>query len=207
MVIFYTLDLHPATLYQYIMFKDRRELLPTISPRYFPFPADPETIIIDGIPAYKYVDETDIQKLIMDFRSQINLNWYEAIFLNREGGIPFGVDVANGHPVGFIKYKEDGEISIPIPGRLKYARILVLDDIYDTGITGSLIKLDAPNARLVYLTRKRDVPNLRSLEDTVWLSEIDKIWALGKGMNGEQPGDGLPVDWGRTFPGIAAKIL
>lgn len=70
-----------------------------------------------------------------------------------------------------------------------------------------MIQNDAPNSTLLYLTKKREITQSSSLHNCYWATEVDNMWLLGGGMNGDEKGDGLPQNWGRSYSGIAAKIL
>jgi hypoxanthine-guanine phosphoribosyltransferase len=187
---------------------DRVESPLQIKGKYFPFPETPKEILIQGIAAHEYVGRVELGKIIDEFSRQVNLNWYDVLCVNLRGGVYFANELFKrqtyGGKVVTVEYHEDGTVVTPVPEGL-VGHIAVIDDVLDKYITGSMIQRDAPSAQLLYLTKKPATPS-NNISKCVWACEVDNVWLLGAGMNGEMPGDGLPTDWGREFSGIAAKI-
>lgn len=191
-----------------------RDCLPRTIPLYFKFPENLNVIEIEGYKAYEYIKPPEVDNLIKEYSDTHDLNKYNYLCINLVGGLPFAEDLIRlqgykGEVIN-IEYHENGQIVTPIPKHLRdNERLCVIDDVLDQYITGRMIQNHAPKAQLIYLTKKIGVLDDEStIKNCSWLSEVDKkCWLLGKGMNGENNGDGYPKDWGRNYRGIAVKRL
>lgn len=183
---------------------------PEFRPPYYHFPELPTTISVDGLDAWEYITDRELDKIIDNFSNRVVLKQFDVLCINLNGGNFFAQKLIEKQgykgAIDYIEYHQDHQIVTPINKNLLNLKIGVIDDILDTFVTGKMIQRDAPNAQLLYLTKKRGVTPPNTLYNCVWASEIDKVWVLGAGMDGSIPGDGYPKNWGRTYNGIAVKI-
>lgn len=189
-----------------------KELFGEYKPQFVEFPATPRLIFINGatMPVYEYISpEVFIPRLKM-LTSMINFRYFDAIAYNLKGG-EFPAKLIRNfsgralHAIP-IEYHPSGKIATPIPKYLSDKRVLVIEDIFDTGISKDLMKFDCPNVHLVVMSQKIEVEDQSDHSNVTPLFLTVNKWQAGAGMNIEFENDPyfLP-DTLRTFPGIVIR--
>lgn len=177
---------------------------------FIEFPERPEIMSLEGYDVYKYIEPSEMANLVKRFSEKINLNWFDAIAVNQIGGEYFAQELARlqsySKPIFDIEYHRDHRIVKAVPQELRGLKIGVIDDIRDSGGTGQDILEDAPLASFLFLTEKVDVPNQINFPRSASVVKINNVWVGGCKMNLDAPGDGLPENFGRDYPGIIVKI-
>ena len=187
-------------------------LLKFVRTPHIEIPVNHRYVTIDGYSAYAYVSPEEVDRHVQNFSERMDLNWYDQIFINMNGGIVFAADLIKLQKytgkVRLIEYHPDGRVPKPIPAEFRDQKIAVIDDILDTGATAKLIREHFPDAAMLCLVRKKskDQTNKDEVQNSACAFEVDNKWLLGRGMNGDTKGDGLPENWGRGYRGIAYKI-
>lgn len=177
---------------------------------YIRFPKEPKTVNLNGIGVYEYVSPMDLAQYIKNFAASIDITQFDQLFYNLKGGEWFKDRLAEAYglkPADFTpcEYHPDGRVPLPIPVESRSKTIAVIDDVRDTVRTTNLIREHSPIASLLYVAKKR-TGVLRPDGLSSHVVEVDDVWLGGAGMNLETPGDGMPADFTRDFPGIVAKI-
>ena len=195
--------------------RNRIETLPKIIPPAFEFPKNPTIFRYKGYDVYKYIDENRMTSFIENISSQINFSWFDAILVNQTGGDYFfkrllDLQKRKGNvtnKIVNIEYHRDHSIKIPVPAELKGKRTFCIDDVLDSGGTSKDIYHDSPYTTFLYLTEKFGI-NYRWTPPRYYSAvRVSNVWIGGCGMNLDSEGDGLPLDFGRDYEGIMAKIL
>lgn len=176
------------------------------------FPAKPNLIFLEKsqFPVYEYIPPEVFIPQLKIFTSMINFDEFDAIAYNLEGGkFPyqlmqtFSPRPFNAFP---IKYHQSGKIEIPIPKYLYYKRLLVIEDIFDTGVSCNLMKTHCPGLHLAVMSQKIEVPNQAEPNNVTPVFLTVNKWQTGVGMNIDFKGDVyFPPNSFRTYCGIAIR--
>lgn len=183
---------------------------------YYPFPNNPKLIKFDGGFAYEYLSEKQINRVIRDLAAKIDFKQFDAVIVNREGGLPIYEDIAainqyNGVPTLVEYHRPDNgigsNITVPVPNELLGKKCLLFDDIADRKTTfKSMLENLSKESLCVSLTTKRGVPNQEHINNIFIGVELDNVWLAGKGMNIDYTGDPFySKDAFRYYPGIVAR--
>jgi len=176
---------------------------------YIEYPQHPTEIEIEGFRANAYISPEEVNKYTIEFSKHVSFEWFDFVLVNMNGGRSFAEDLARlqhySKKIYKIEYHPNGDMPIRIPSAYQDAKIAVIDDVLDTGLTSELIRKDAPFAAMLYLVRKR-TPGQIVVHNSACAIEVDDKWLFGRGMNGNIKDDGYPENWGRTYRGIGVKI-
>lgn len=186
------------------------ELSRNENPLYVPY-IEAQLIEVDGYQVYPYISPKDMGLLIEDLARKIILNDFEHVLYNNDGGkfLFEALSELQGYddkPIE-IEYHptyDDNLIRVDkaVPSELKEEKLLVIEDVYDRGITLAQIKADAPNSTIVVAVKKINVPNQIIIPGVYVGVEVDNHWLGGVGMNF---GPGYPEDFPRNYPGVVIK--
>jgi len=200
---------------RHIKFMSLRSILTGISEYHTPhieFPNPPKIILVEGIEAYEYISPEDLNKLVTEYSRHENLRKFKKVFYNLNGGKGFAEKLAaeQGYPFENMipcEYHPDGRCPIRIQEEYKDENIAVVEDVQDTRRTTSLIRLDAPKAKMKFLTRKL-IPGQIIIPNSDCVVEVENRWIFGGwSMNGDVDGDGYPENWGCSYGGIGVKKI
>ncbi|HKB88225.1 MAG TPA: hypothetical protein VKC53_01110 [Patescibacteria group bacterium] len=179
--------------------------------RYLRFPEEPKKINIGGFEFYDYISPQAMNAIIQNFSDHINLRMFDEVLVNQSGGDHFAKNLAYlqkyDRKIIDINYARGGKIKTPVPDHLRDKKIAIIEDILDGGGTAQRMVEDAPNATILFMTQKINVPNQMPIDHKLVALLIDNVWVGGFGMNIDDEGDSLPKDFLRDYPGLAAKII
>lgn len=166
---------------------------------------------LQGYEVLPYVSPEEMGVYLEQLSSRIRLSDYDSIIVNASGGL-FLFDVLcylqDYYPVPYIVeyHRPDGgyacRVDVPIPDEAKVGRILVVEDIWDSGGVLKRIKEDVPAAEIAVVVKKVGVANQINVDDVYVALNIVDAWVGGCGLNfgGEYP-DNFP----RSYPGLVIK--
>src|SRR5258706_5446229 len=146
-----------------------------------PIPINPHGIELSGRKAFEYISlkamETELE--IVSKELSIGNRGYKDIVVNTKGGFPFSHHLhrlnAQEMPANptFVEYHSSSVIN-PIPETIgQDEKILIIDDICDTGMTLFKMLYDHPNADILVVILKSGVPN----QIPVW-KKVENFWAV-----------------------------
>jgi uncharacterized protein len=180
---------------------------------YVPFPTTPETIEVGGHSVHEYISPEKMEQIIENLSGQIDLHKFEGVLVNMNGGMFLFEQLSclqgyRQEPV-IIEYHRPKEaygaiVVTPVPPELKGKRLLVLDDIYDSGGTLRAVIEDAgSSSQAVALVIKNGIPDQIKIPNILIGERIDNKWIGGCGMDMGLAKEG---DCFRCHPGLAVKI-
>lgn len=168
------------------------ETLATHKPRFYGPPKNPETIVCMGIPMVVYLGPEILIPEVDHFIDLLSpLQDFEAILPNNNGGGWLtGKTLARhdrtGVPIVPIEYHRNKggfscSVTTRVPEHLRRKRVLIIDDVYDSGGTAMKMKEDTPNATMIFVLRKT-VEGQLLIPDAYWAFEANDTWFGGAGM-------------------------
>ncbi|MFV1917689.1 MAG: hypothetical protein ACC618_04395 [Patescibacteria group bacterium] len=176
---------------------------------FIPFPEDPNFIELDGQKVIDYISPEVISTRIKTISGLVNLVDFDSVVVNAKGGWFLYHKLARlqnfgGQPVEVAYHRPQesyGAIVVKqIPEELKNSRLLMIEDILDTGGVLDAMMKDAPNSTAVVAVRKRNIPSQIQTPNTFVAVETENYWLGGFGMDFGV--DGYPTDFPRNYPGI-----
>jgi hypoxanthine-guanine phosphoribosyltransferase len=180
---------------------------------YFPFPDNPKTITVGNIRAQEYISPLQMEGLIKTLSNKISLKKYEAVLVNMNGGmfLYYYLSRLQNYKKSSIQIEyhrpQEGYgavIKIPVPKKYKDKKVLIIDDIYDTGgVFQEIMKNVDSSSQAVVLVTKKDIPNQIKIPNILIGVIIDNKWVGGSGMDLGIPGEENTF---RNFPGLVVKI-
>lgn len=189
-----------------------KELISEYKPQLIEFKAKPNLIFLERshFPVYEYITPAVFISRLKIFTSMIDFDQFDAIAYNQKGGdmpfemmLHFSPKLSNAFP---IEYHQSGKIVTRIPKYLYYKRLLVIEDIFDTGTSNELMKSHCPDVHLVTMSQKIGVPGQTDSGNVTPLFLTINEWQGGAGMNIDFKGDPyFPRDAFRTYPGIVVR--
>lgn len=191
------------------MMVDFREKFTIFKAPHVEFSKSPEIVHIQRHDVYKYIDKDLLDQHVRNMSGFVNLNWFDVVYFNQKGGLWLKNKLQSiqkySEKILPCEYHPDGRMPFRIAEEHRGLNIGVIEDVRDTKRTTDFIRSDAPNAKLIYLTRKlRD--DQTNDPNSIQAVDIDDVWIGGAGLNLEKQGDGLPKDFLRTEPAIYVKI-
>jgi hypoxanthine-guanine phosphoribosyltransferase len=171
-----------------------------VSAPYIPFPAHAVEDELAGQNFFWYIRPEVMQQHIQTMTETIKLNSYDHVFYVRQSGLFLYEHFSavqkypRSHENLSIEYHAHPgrEVSVikPVPEGLR-GSVLVIDDVWNTGTTGSLIARDirqcseVTNITIVVVAYKRDISQ-RILVPGITLEavvQVDNRWLGGCGMD------------------------
>jgi len=189
----------------------RRELQPTKSYEapFVSFPQNPRLIELDGFSVLDYISPEYMNLRIRDLSSRIKLDDFDRVVVNAKGGWFLYYELARlqlprQRPIEVV-YRRPPQaygaiVDNPIPSALREKRLLIVEDILDSGGVLETMMRDAPNSTCLVAVKKRNIPNQIQTANTYSCVETDNLWLGGCGMDfgNESYSENFP----RSYPGI-----
>lgn len=183
---------------------------------FVPFPENPELIWWEGSSAFQYITPEQVYRQLNELVQRIDIDQYDLLAYNLNGGafparlfagtkgftgkmLQIEYHMAkNGSPVSVVKR---------IPERFRDKKILVIEDVYDTGSVFNRMQEDCPALNFVVMSLKINVPNqIQPSENVIPLFKTVNKWQAGVGMNINLENDPYyPQDAFRLYPGIVVR--
>lgn len=189
-----------------------KEFISEYKPPMVEFSTKPTLIFLEKshFPVYEYITPGVFIPQLKIFTGMINFDQFDAIANNQNGGgFPFEMmqcfspKLSNAFP---IEYRQSGKIVTPIPKYLYFKKLLVIEDVFDSGTSNELMKKHCPGVHLAVMSQKIGVPNQTSSDNITPLFLTINEWQAGAGMNIDFFGDlYFPMDSFRTYPGIVVR--
>lgn len=180
---------------------------------YFPFPDNPKTIMVGNISAQEYISPLQMEKLIESLSEKISLKKYETVLVNMNGGMFLFYYLSKlqdykKSPVQIEYHRpENGygaTIKIPVSEKYRNKKVLIIDDIYDSGgVFQEIMKNVGSSSQAVALVTKKDIPNQIKIPNILIGVIIDNKWVGGSGMDLGIPGEENTF---RNYAGLVVKI-
>lgn len=176
-----------------------------------------ELIWYAKLPIHPYISPKELTKHIKEAAEQIDFSKYDATLVNMKGGKYFldRLMALKGRPKDLVEveyHEPEGGfgaiVVIPVPNRLKGAKVLVVDDIRDTGGTSKKIAEDvAGETHFAFELTKDNIPGQIILPHTIVGIKIDRVWVAGAGLDISTPKNDqfYPKDAFRDYPGIVVR--
>lgn len=183
-----------------------------------PFPEDPKIIDLDGLKFYEYVAPKFAMEKIAQASRDFRLSDYDYVIVPADGGFNyynmlcvFQSDNKERHRRRTVTYrrKKDGtgiDVIDPVPQEIKRGKNLIIDDIFNTGLTLHTILEDSPNSDVAVAVMKVNVPyqipiyRSRVVFTTMFL---ENYWLAGIGNDF---GPDYHPGFGRNWNGIIVRI-
>ena len=184
----------------------------TKAPPFYPLPEFPKTLSLDGIPVAEYISPEKLDRNLRFLSQKVRLKDYAAVVVNLSGGWPLYLRlvrlqnfIPTTHTVEYHRSKNgySADVVVPIPGFLAGEKILIVEDVYDTGGTLKAMFEHAPHADAVVVVRKIGIPNQIPVPRVKAAVITQNAWLGGMGMNF---GAGFPRNFPRNYPGIVTKV-
>lgn len=158
---------------------------------FIPFPSNPKAIELSDLTIWEYVPGEDMNRHVESLIKSLSLNEFDFLAINNNGGSWLGRKILdssyfNHIPWFYIEYHrpKDGfsaNATAPIPNELSNARILVAEDVIDSGGVAQAIRKDAPNSTIAAVVRKRVLGQI-NVPGVYTAIEVENRWLGGVGM-------------------------
>lgn len=186
------------------------ERLQKLNVPYAPFPKHPEKTNIVDFEVYKYIEADQMDKYIKDLSDRNSLRNYDQVLVNWRGGWDLFIGLKNIQ--GYKKWpyicefhRTDAGISItkPVDSSLKNRKVLVVDDVFDRGLTiNSIFDFVGQESRAVVAVWKDGVAGQIDNPRVDAAVITDNKWLGGVGMNMGLKGEKEIL---RRYSGIVVK--
>lgn len=180
---------------------------------YIPFPENPKTIKVGDFLVHEYVSPIRMRTYVENLSDQVNLRNYEDVLVNMNGGMFLfewlSLYQAYQRDPVIIEYHRPPKgygalIKTEVPKEYQNKKVLVIDDIYDTGgVLQAIMKRVSPSSNAVALITKNGISNQIQLNNIIIGLRIDPKWVGGVGMDLGIKGERNTF---RNYPGLVVKI-
>ncbi len=188
------------------------ELVSRYKTPFVPFPENPKTIKIGQFEVFEYISPEMMLKYIRQFAYKVDFNEFNHVAVNLNGGLFLFNELTKikgyDKPPILIEYHRPqngfGSIeTIPVPKELSDKKILIVDDIFDSGgvLKGIFAKVGQDSRAIVAVTKNGIEGQLKDPRIGVAV-KINNVWIGGYGMDLGVKGEGQVF---REHPGIVVK--
>lgn len=177
---------------------------------YVPFPKNPQKVTMLDFEVFKYVEGSEMKKFIKQLSDRNSLRDYDEVLVNWRGGWELFVALARlqNYPrwpsICEIHRSDFGTyITKPVDNFLRRKKVLVVDDIFDRGLTMiEALRYVGPESRGVTAVWKDGVDGQVFDPRVDSAVRVDNKWMGGMGMNMGLPGE---RELFRRQPGLYVK--
>jgi len=188
-----------------------KEILSSYLPRLVEFPSNPELIFIEKyrFPVYKYITPEEFLPELDILASKIDFKAYDGIAYNLGGGkFPYEL-IKSLYPSvdAFpIEYHPTGRIVTPIPKYYYDKKLLVIEDIFDTGKSKHYMDQDCLNLQMIVMSLKLEVEGQIEPKNVIPVYLTVNKWQAGVGMDIDMEKDKYYLlHQFRNYPGIVIR--